>query len=309
MSISIELYSEELRESVVETWESSVRATHHFLKEEDIRFFKTFVSGLDFNSMSVYCGLTEEREMIGFLGVDNHKLEMLFLHPQHIGKGYGKLMLDYAINNLEANALDVNEDNQHAVEFYKKHGFVIEERMPVDGTGKPYPILKMKLNTTTWHLSEPRIEVIDEKILVGQRKTMSLIHNSTGELWASFMKTKNSITELDNATRYSLQNYPAQYFTNFNPSTEFEKWAAVEFLNEGEIPPGMELMKIPAGKYAVFNFKGNNKYAPEVFRYIFQQWLPSSGLGLDDRPHFELVGEKYRNGQDNSEEEIWIPVK
>lgn len=145
MNLSIELYREDYREAVVNTWESSVRATHHFLKDEDIEFFKSFVSGMDFNSMSVYCGINEQREVVGFLGVDNHKLEMLFLHPDHIGKGLGKAMLDYAVQHLEANELDVNEDNQNAVAFYSKNGFEIIDRTPIDGTGKPYPILKMKL--------------------------------------------------------------------------------------------------------------------------------------------------------------------
>jgi putative acetyltransferase len=145
MSLSIVLYSEDMRQPIVETWESSVRATHNFLKEEDIQFFKSFVSNMDFNSLTVYCGLTEQKELVGFLGVDNHKLEMLFLNPQHIGKGYGKILLDYAVKKLEANELDVNEDNKNAVGFYKKYGFEVTERTPLDGTGKPYPILKMKL--------------------------------------------------------------------------------------------------------------------------------------------------------------------
>jgi AraC family transcriptional regulator len=45
------------------------------------------------------------------------------------------------------------------------------------------------------------------------------------------------------------------------------------------------------------------------FKYIFEEWLPSAIYGLDNRPHFEILGAKYKNNDDSSEEEIWIPVK
>jgi len=69
----------------------------------------------------------------------------------------------------------------------------------------------------------------------------------------------------------------------------------------------METMTIPEGWYAVFYYKGPGG-DPGIFKYIFNQWLPSSEYRLDQRPHFEILGEKYKNGHPDSEEEIWIPV-
>ena len=75
------------------------------------------------------------------------------------------------------------------------------------------------------------------------------------------------------------------------------------------VPEGMEALELPGGRYAVFYYKGNPANGDAVFKYIFMEWLPASGYVLDDRPHFEVLGPKYQNGSDDSEEEIWIPIK
>ncbi len=154
-----------------------------------------------------------------------------------------------------------------------------------------------------------RIEEIPEKPLVGISLEMSLLENKTFELWRSFMPHRNQINKLKSNLLYSVQVFPVDYYKNFSPATNFVKWAARE-VNEGssELPDGMEMLVIPAGKYIVFEYKGHSNN-PEVFQYIFDKWLPNSGYQLDDRPHFEVLGEKYKNNDPESEEEIWIPVK
>ena len=71
----------------------------------------------------------------------------------------------------------------------------------------------------------------------------------------------------------------------------------------------MEAYVLTGGKYAVFDYKGNPNNGGEAFQYIFQEWLPESGFSLDNRPHFEILGAKYKNNSDESEEEIWVPIK
>ena len=83
----------------------------------------------------------------------------------------------------------------------------------------------------------------------------------------------------------------------------------MEVINFDAIPQGMEPLIIPAGMYAVFLYKGSSNDGDKVFQQIFGSWLPESGYALDDRPHFEVLGEKYKNNDANSEEEIWIPVR
>lgn len=101
--------------------------------------------------------------------------------------------------------------------------------------------------------------------------------------------------------------YPPGYFAKFDPSNEFERWAAVEVSDLVNIPENMDTFILESGLYAVFDYKGSD--ANSFFTHIFTVWLPDSGYQLDDRPHFEVLGAKYINGDPNSEEEIWIPVK
>lgn len=156
----------------------------------------------------------------------------------------------------------------------------------------------------------PRIEHSKEKRLIGKHLTMSMAQNRTAELWRSFMPLRNSIPNAIGADLISMQVYPAAYsFTNFNPAVTFDKWAAVEVSSFNELPDGMETFTLPAGQYAVFIYKGNPIHAAPFFQYIFGTWLPASEYELDKRPHFELLGEKYKNNDDSSEEEVWIPIR
>jgi AraC family transcriptional regulator len=145
--------------------------------------------------------------------------------------------------------------------------------------------------------------------LIGTRVNMSLVSNKTFGLWRKFMPRKKEIANVVDTNLYSISCYDNSYFANFSPATEFEKWAAVAVFNFDDVPEGMEAFTIPEGKYAVFHYKGTPESGAEAFSYIFQQWLPQSGYLLDNRPHFELLGEKYKNNSPESEEEIWIPIR
>jgi putative acetyltransferase len=129
---------------IVDVWEASVRATHHFLSEEHIQFFKPLIPQY-LGSVQLYCVRNEEDSIQGFLGVAEGNIEMLFLHPLSIGKGIGKRLLQFAMQNLKAIKVDVNEQNEQAVGFYKRNGFKIVSRSEKDGLGMPFPILHMEL--------------------------------------------------------------------------------------------------------------------------------------------------------------------
>jgi AraC family transcriptional regulator len=158
-------------------------------------------------------------------------------------------------------------------------------------------------------LNPPTIQTLPVTHLIGHHLTLSLANNRTAELWRSFMPRRREVVNAVGNELYSMQLYSEDHFVNFNPSTEFEKWAAVPVTGFDAVPYGMETFTIPEGTYAVFHYKGAPENGAEVFGYIFQQWLPQSGYELDNRPHFEVLGEKYKNGSPGSEEEIWIPVR
>lgn len=151
----------------------------------------------------------------------------------------------------------------------------------------------------------PKIISLPETKLVGKKRSMSLIDNQTQVLWQSFMPIRELITNRIGNDYYSVQNYSRDYFENFNPSKTFEKWAAVAVDTIENIPNEMEPFILPTGLYAVFEHKGMDT---AIFQQIFTDWLPNSTYILDHRPHFELLGENYKNGDPNSEEQIWIPI-
>jgi AraC family transcriptional regulator len=152
----------------------------------------------------------------------------------------------------------------------------------------------------------PEIRTIAQFRIIGRKITMSFANNRTAELWRSFMPKRKDIIGSTSTDLISLQIYPPSF--DFNPATNFEKWAGVEVTSETLIPEGMEVLTIPGGSYAVFHYTGLSTDT-SIFEYIFKTWLPSSGYVLDDRPHFERLGEKYKNGDPNSEEDIFIPIR
>jgi AraC family transcriptional regulator len=154
-----------------------------------------------------------------------------------------------------------------------------------------------------------RIEVLTEKKLIGKRMTMSFANNKTFELWRNFMPRRKEIKNSTAADLYSMQIYAPNYFENFNAAREFEKWAAIEVTDFETVPTDMETFTLKSGLYAVFLYKGAASASAETFQYILGTWLPASEYTLDNRPHFEILGEKYKNEDSSSEEEIWIPIK
>lgn len=158
-------------------------------------------------------------------------------------------------------------------------------------------------------MTEPRIENLAKTQLVGKRMRMSLAGNRTAELWKSFMPERSSVLSRTDENYYSVEIYPEQFFDQFSPNTIFEKWAAVKVSQVENIPESMEVLEVPAGTYAVFPFKGTPADVPQFMQYVFDTWLPQSGYQLDHRPHFALMGEKYKNNDPDSEEDFWVPIK
>ncbi len=129
---------------IMSVWEASVRATHKFLTEEDIKHYGKLILEQYLAEMNLYC-VKNGGVMDVFMGVLDGKLEMLFVRPEAFGKGLGREMLGYAIKACGVDKVDVNEENPGALGFYKHMGFKVVGRTPVDSEGRNYPILHMEL--------------------------------------------------------------------------------------------------------------------------------------------------------------------
>lgn len=134
------------RERLLEVWERSVRATHHFLAESDIVALRPLVAQeLASDAIDWWVLLSAAEGPIGFLGFANDTIEALFIDPDHHGQGGGKLLVAQA-QRLAGGALavDVNEQNEAGLRFYEALGFTVVERSPTDTAGRPFPLLHMK---------------------------------------------------------------------------------------------------------------------------------------------------------------------
>ncbi|MFM7079078.1 MAG: GyrI-like domain-containing protein [Bacteroidota bacterium] len=152
----------------------------------------------------------------------------------------------------------------------------------------------------------PKITHSPKLQLAGYYQPMSLYADQTVQLWTRFMTLFVKETYRLGPNRYNVHVYPTDYFTNFDPSKEFIKWAAAE--HRGDVPPTLEELEIPEGSYAVFIHKGPAATVFKTFEYIFNEWLPASDYRVDQRPHFDVMGPDYQKDSDTAEEELWVPV-
>ncbi|MCG6139889.1 GyrI-like domain-containing protein [Leptospira mtsangambouensis] len=155
---------------------------------------------------------------------------------------------------------------------------------------------------------DSEIVEVDQKIIVGMKLEISLLENQTQTLWQRFMPKLNSISNRLDNNLISMSIYSSDYFQSFNPSNRFMKWAGVEVSEESTFSDGLEIIKIPKGTYVRFLYKGLPSQAGPFYQSIFQEWFPRSGYRLDKRPHFEEMGDKYKNNDPSSEEMIYMPV-
>ncbi|CAI1836501.1 Uncharacterized N-acetyltransferase YjaB [Serratia entomophila] len=130
---------------LAEIWLRSVRATHHFLNEDDIARLFPLVLNDYLPAVSVWVAEDRPGHPCGFIGLDGNKVEMLFIDADQRGKGAGKALLAHAETLHSELLLDVNEQNPQANGFYRHYGFEIVGRSALDGQGNPFPLLHMKL--------------------------------------------------------------------------------------------------------------------------------------------------------------------
>ena len=130
--------------SLLTVWESSVRATHLFLSDEEIENIKQCVPQALRENPHLLIAESEDGAAVAFAGIDGHKLEMLFVSAENRGNGAGRQLLQYAVDTYAVNELAVNEQNPQAIGFYEHMGFQIYKRSETDEQGNPYPILYMK---------------------------------------------------------------------------------------------------------------------------------------------------------------------
>ena len=144
--IEVPVRSRERLEALTALWERSVRSSHTFLREPEIAAIRDFVPGALAEVEHLVIAREGDR-LLGFLGAEGERLEMLFLEPEERGRGIGAALVRYGLGQFGLTEVTVNEQNPRARGFYEHMGFRVYRRTPLDEQGGPYPLLYMKRNS------------------------------------------------------------------------------------------------------------------------------------------------------------------
>lgn len=138
----INVLTEELSDELTRVWEEAVRSSHHFLTEDDIRFYRQRMRGMYLPAVDLY--VIRDTHIAAFMGLSDDMVEMLFVLPSEKGKSYGSALLRYALHERHIHKIDVNEDNAEAYRFYLNRGYRVTGRDDTDADGRPFPIIHME---------------------------------------------------------------------------------------------------------------------------------------------------------------------
>jgi|SRR5882724_747525 len=127
-----------------EVWESSVRATHTFLTEDDLVFLKPLVREELARLSPILCLRDRAGRPYAFMFVERSRIEMLFVAPAHRGSGAGRTLVEHAIRSPGAPRRRQRAERPRPA--YEHLGFRKTGRSPLDPQGKPFPILHMTLS-------------------------------------------------------------------------------------------------------------------------------------------------------------------
>ena len=134
----------ELLGRLLQVWEDSVRATHLFLSDAEIKDIKAYVPQALNGIAHLVTAEDETGRPVAFMGIEDGTLEMLFITPEERGKGLGRRLLQYGMEHYAVRQLTVNEQNPQARGFYEHMGFHVYKRTDLDEQGNPYPLLYMR---------------------------------------------------------------------------------------------------------------------------------------------------------------------
>jgi putative acetyltransferase len=137
-------YRKKVIEDITDIWKQSVKETHKFLSNDNVISLIPEVKKTIENIESLII-VKHNNNITGFMGIENNKIEMLFIKPCFFGKGIGKSLVEYGICSYDINCVDVNEQNIEALKFYEHIGFEVIDKSNVDNQGNPFPILHLKI--------------------------------------------------------------------------------------------------------------------------------------------------------------------
>ena len=128
------------------------------------------------------------------------------------------------------------------------------------------------------------------------------------KIWGQYMSRSKEITNRENWNNIGICSCITDPKLKQHPDECFYMAGTVvsDFDN---VPAGMLIKVIPAGRYAVFTHKGKLDKLQHTMNFIYGSWLAKSEYKLRDAPDLEMYDERFNLDSDDSEIDLYIPVK
>ncbi len=151
-------------------------------------------------------------------------------------------------------------------------------------------------------LSGPRMVEAGPMLFVGMGRRYRYDQMaSASRQWDRFRPWKTRVPHALPGTAWGI-------CTNHDPES-MDYISAVEVSAFGLVAHDLQRLRVPAQRFAVFSHKGHISEIQAVFRTIFSEWLPNSGLEEADAPSLERYGPEFDPASGEGGYEIWAPVK
>lgn len=154
---------------------------------------------------------------------------------------------------------------------------------------------------------EPQIIFKDCFSVVGLELFGSNSNGDIPALWERFMAALPQVCcRVDSGTTLGICDFVPDY----DPvKSEFSYLACVQVSDFRDLPPGMVGREIPPSRYAVFTHRGDVEKLEETYRYIYGVYFPKSQLMLAETADFEVYDQRFQPGREESELDIYIPIR
>ncbi|MBB1199275.1 acetyltransferase [Enterobacteriaceae bacterium 89] len=143
MTITLRHSRREDAERLIAIWCRSVDATHHFLTPEDRDEIEVQVRHF-LPDVPLWVAVSAADEPVAFMLLSGSHMDALFVDPDVRGSGVGRLLIEHALSLTSELTTDVNQQNEQAIGFYQKMGFVQTGRSATDDHSRPYPLLHLR---------------------------------------------------------------------------------------------------------------------------------------------------------------------
>lgn len=144
--------------------------------------------------------------------------------------------------------------------------------------------------------------------IIGMKTVTTQKTNNIPQLWDKFNQRWQEVKNLAVADA-CVGVCPYVDMKGFDEDSEFSYIAGMIVDNFDHIPKGMVSLEVPPQKYAVVTHKGTLDNLKKTYQYIYGKWLKESGNEFSPTAELEWYDERFKLGQEDSELDLYIPIK